>query len=756
MSTYPTGAYLPPPPMAQVVPFTYREGATLAYKLYQLQEWLLETLIPHIADDDQKIRDWLTEQINIMIGMIDQNKDGIDQIKADWDARFQDFMDSLTEILEGLNDQAIANLVNNELSLLKQALNGKFLRRGHDYFVPEDYPEVIGTNPVNYSHAIMSAIRDADGKPVILESGKEYPIYQAIVNINTSKIDLRSSGVEPAIIKRNGQNLNALLWFQPGGSEDQEGGEFVQQTTLIESMGIDGRGWKITDPRNVEPGMLCSVISSKLWYHDPRPGEGEARKSELHKVSRVEGDRIFFEDVANDGYNVNTEGVTLRFYKPLSVNIENITISGVLPDYAETTGASIGLRVDFALNAVIKNVNVENTARTGIYVGGCYNALIEGGYSKRINNYFNGYGVSVSGNALTRVTGRTIVESRRGVDFTSTRHGLISRMCTVDNSRSIGGGVNSRGESYGWEMNGAVGAYQGGFGSHGGVDNITYRNNFVHDMHAPFTIRGRNSHVTGNSVYGRTTGGVVWASHGVNLFVENNNVFAGYWPMKDRDAYNEGYLGIDLYRADNFVTIYDTWQSNPAEGLVRGQLRIMNNNVEVKGALLRLAMFHRGETFIQGNHVFVAHSNNDFQPYLISTTSADVNAQVTPGALGAWTIAGNRMQRSFGVAPLLASFSLEGAYLSVPERNGYTSEVSVGNTTTATGPHVAGTILTLTATFDKPFNEPPKVVTQFSGYYELVNITSITNTGFTVQIRVSKDYQYGMGGTYVAVGKRVI
>lgn len=96
-------------PMAQITPFTYREGATLMYLVERLRSWSVK---------------FGPEVQNILDEALDELTGYVDDAKNFWQNKFDDFMANVVEELEALNDQAAANLVNNEVSKLRIALDG--------------------------------------------------------------------------------------------------------------------------------------------------------------------------------------------------------------------------------------------------------------------------------------------------------------------------------------------------------------------------------------------------------------------------------------------------------------------------------------------------------------------------------------------------------------------------------------------------------------------------------------------------------
>lgn len=107
MSILPNPPVFAGTPMAQITPFTYREGATLMHIVDRLKRWSVE-LSPEI----QLI---INTALNELVQYVDSAKDF-------WDEKFNEFISNIVKELEGLNDQAAANLVANELSQLHQAL----------------------------------------------------------------------------------------------------------------------------------------------------------------------------------------------------------------------------------------------------------------------------------------------------------------------------------------------------------------------------------------------------------------------------------------------------------------------------------------------------------------------------------------------------------------------------------------------------------------------------------------------------------
>lgn len=421
---------------------------------------------------------------------------------------------------------------------------------------------------------IEEAISVANGKDVILEGGKTYLITGTVgLPAGVDTVSLRALGAEPAILKLGGDGqTNSAIKFEQN--------TVSATTTLTASIGIGTVGWPVASVANIEPGMICEVMSSAPWYHDPRTDSSDARKSELHRVRGTFLGKVYFDDPANDGYDITSETVQLSFYKPIKVRLENITVEGTLLPVAEETKAVIGLEVSHADEPELINVSAVNCARTGVRVFLSYNPKITGGYSRGSNNYWNGYGVSIDGCANAVVRDRITYECRRSIDTTGMH--IISRNTTLINCTAVGGGKNSRGDNYGWNPDGTIGAYQGGFGTHGPADQTRYIDCTTFWMSAPYICRGRDEMIINMRHIGSTSGPVVACSTGTNIVILGGWATAGYWSWKNASTYQGGnYASINSKRPEYFIRFYPAYQMNPPTGNSRGRVIIKGVTAEV-------------------------------------------------------------------------------------------------------------------------------------------------------------------------------
>lgn len=427
------------------------------------------------------------------------------------------------------------------------------------------------------------ALASASGATVLLEPGRTYLVKSALV---FTDIDVRISswGAEPAIIQAPGQGFDILTIDATLGTVTKR---------LAASMTLNTNGWALNDTVGVTAGMLVAVKSSKSWYYDPRPESTDARKSELHRVVAVDGRTVWTEDASNDGYDITTETVELIFVRPIHVQLQNITVKGVLPAYSAKTPAKSGISIRGAYEPTLTDVNVEQAAYLGISLKWCYQGKVLGGHTHSANAILTGYGVSTDGCAHTSVIGRTFWECRRGVDFSGGN--VISRHNLVENCVQMGGGRQSDGQYYGWGPRNQVGIQNYGFGSHGPADNSTYRNNRTSNCHIPYNLRGSNEVVEGAYHVGRTRGGFINLISGAGLVARNIRVLAPSCGGAKNAVVYDGGSNINSRRADCFLQIEAGYQSAGARIFIENiDAEVQDRFISMKSGAVPQSYFHVG------------------------------------------------------------------------------------------------------------------------------------------------------------------
>lgn len=483
-----------------------------------------------------------------------------------------------------------------------------------------------GDGVTDDSPAIRSATAAADGKPVVFKSGKTYLIKSAL-DFTGRDVDWKSSGVKPATIFHNGQS------FVPVSIT---GTRNVWNRELRQPMPINTYRWTISSSNGVTPGMLVGVVSSKLWYHDNR---GETYKSELHKVAKVGENWIETEDPSNDGYDTETETVKLTFHNPVRARIENMTVRKVSPPASDTATGQAGIRLSTLDTPELVNVNVENAVTGAVAITECWRPLVDGGYTYSSNDYGTGYGVNTNGTAHAVVHNRKFWQCRRGVDFSGAP--IISRDNLVENCTNMGGGSNARGTTYGWdETTGytTAGGFLYGFGTHGGADHTTYRNNTTGPMSYAYSCRGRDENIIDNKMIGRTYRGSIVLSSGSGATIEGNQVVGGWRGGGKENRFWQTGSTEGSRTADYLVYITAGY-----DGAATSDVIVRDNNVEVQYNLVY------AEAAGTPLHLSVLNNRVRYYPHLPTAPCSLVKSDATtPVTVTDWTVHGNDYRRMTG------------------------------------------------------------------------------------------------------------
>lgn len=651
------GINYPRYPLNNVSPFTYRDGLTFLEVLEGLRGYITDTVVPGVnANFDLITQNYLdaldqmeAEKVAALASMQSQYDSFTSTANgkyAELDALYDQYMADVSASLRALNEPEVTALVNDDASTVSVALNGKYVRKGSLSVTVRDYG-VVGDGIANDYWGIQAALNAAQGMTVLLDSDVTY-LCQGTLTVpsGTDSVSIRATGTKPAILKLgvDGQSYPAIKFNQP---------DAAATTVLAASVSHGDHRWQVASTAGIEPGMLCEVLSSKSWYYDPRPESSDARKSELHRVARVETDAVWFDDPANDGYDTSVETVTLTFRRPIKVRLENIVVVGTLPATATETKATIGVEIAHADSPELINVSAENCARTGVRAFLCYRPTIRGGYTARANDYYNGYGVSIDGCSYATVADRIVYGSRRAVDVTGQQ--VVSRHTTIRGCTALGGGTNSRGELYGWDTTGLLAAEQYGFGSHGPADHTEYIANRTVGIKRPYSLRGGNERVIDLQHVGPTHGGVVQVSYGRNLQIIGGSAIAGWWGPKLLTRFN----GLTTYktRPDSLLRVYPTYQANPTSGTTYGRIVVKGVTVEVQDTFIYLEPLSTVVALPLG-HVAVADNDVLFWPGLSTDTAQLLFFQGTDSGTSKarWFIGPNRMTRdSTGNAPVVAT-----------------------------------------------------------------------------------------------------
>lgn len=186
-------------PLSNIVPFSYRDGATFADILYGLRDYVNNAVIPGF---NETVNDAI---IKFEDALIAAEKKFI-TAEGSWTTKFNAFMADVDKEIKTLNDSAFSDLINDGVSLTSRALRTSFVRR--DEFVTNalDY-QVAGVDTASWielaidsvpAHSVLtfptaltiSLNRPVNvDKPVILRGGK-FKTSGIAFNVTSSDVTL--------------------------------------------------------------------------------------------------------------------------------------------------------------------------------------------------------------------------------------------------------------------------------------------------------------------------------------------------------------------------------------------------------------------------------------------------------------------------------------------------------------------------------------------------------------------------------------
>lgn len=415
-----------------------------------------------------------------------------------------------------------------------------------------------------------------------------------------------------------------------------------------------GRSFTILSGSNLGYARTVTSYSPKtkiVEFSPPLPNEtapgdkyifNQASKGELNSIERIEGDRLELRNMTFDSYEVEGSGdtppreqVTLEYFEPVSVHLENLEIEWVTHP---TFNNFEGIRVLYGSDCYFRNVSLINCRRIGFQIERSYNTLIDFCQLRHSNNNFLGYGVNVQNSTSTTIRNSWFWGCRRGVDFDSVRDfqgAYPSRLGQVDSCVNYGGGVRNEGSSThesgwypreGWD---SAGAHNYGFGSHGPAEHITYVNNTIINTYRGIFLRGTNERVLNNRFIGKMEE-CVGAWFGGNVSIEGNE-------------YTHPSIVGNLEDPDNFRTLLpsngpDFREQLPKRflGLAvlnhsptvyqRGLIRVKNNTVT---SLRREFIYHQWvgaehieDIVVQHNDIVFDAPDNQSSVFLLNSNNS--------------------------------------------------------------------------------------------------------------------------------------
>jgi hypothetical protein len=370
-------------------------------------------------------------------------------------------------------------------------------------------PEEFGANGFD-NKADTAALQKAinSGGTIVLKSGATYIINKPLESSHS--IQIKTDSNESATILQKAKESAFIFNNEP-----------ILTTEVTHPISSNQLYVELSSTKGINPGSLLHLKSSKPWYWDDR---GYLTKGELHKVTKVEGHKVYLDRPLVEGYQIGKgEAVSATLYPSAALHLANIEFAH--PEPYNT----IMLKVNNTMNTKLQNVTVKNSKRIGILLDTTYHtevnkAHIELGTTRDITS---GYGIQDYGGTGTLISDSVFKRIRRGVDFSGD---TPSRYGVVENSKAFGYGK------------GILASGNSGFGTHSTAEFITFRNNYVEDFNYGFLVRGRDITVEGNTLNGHSISFIA-ITFGDNVKVIKN---------KYQSSYNSA--------LDMFILVYDNYK----------------------------------------------------------------------------------------------------------------------------------------------------------------------------------------------------
>jgi len=282
-------------------------------------------------------------------------------------------------------------------------------------------------------------------------------------------------------------------------------------------------------------------------------------KGELHLVRGVSGQTIDVDSQFGDGYAVVTdtygsalEAVTINFYSPITVKVDNLYIQR--PQTANAN--SFGIRLTYGLNCEITRCRVDYATAAGIQIISAYNTLIERCEINHANDTTTGYGSQTFGAWRSIYRLNKAYGCRRGIDISGT---IPSYHCLLESNTVFGGGAQEDGQLYTPE--GTIENF--GMGSHGTASGTVYRGNLIGNVARGMNLRGRNETIITNKFFGDFSQCAIDLSHGANIAIlenEYNNGFNQGGQTAQVEADSFVLANILNFQAQYFVRLQSTYE----------------------------------------------------------------------------------------------------------------------------------------------------------------------------------------------------
>lgn len=146
----------------------------------------------------------------------------------------------------------------------------------------------------------------------------------------------------------------------------------------------------VSDATNVSPGDLIIIYDNTIWETTASAPYNTVKTGEIHEVSSVSGNVIYFVDRLLHGYSA-ANGLNVKVIAPIAITIENINFLGA--SITDTNGL---LSLKYIKNCTLSKCNVDKGGKRGILITDSYFVSVHNCKIINCNNPDNGYGIIIS------------------------------------------------------------------------------------------------------------------------------------------------------------------------------------------------------------------------------------------------------------------------------------------------------------------------------------------------------------------------
>lgn len=784
------------PTLNNITPFTRVDGWSFLEVLEGLRNYIVNTLAPEIDSDKELI----TAQMNAWFDQYQlDNLELINEInsaKGGWQNAFDAFMADVVAQLEALNDQAAANLVNNELSLLKKALNGKFIKR-HELLINVKDFGAKGDGVTDDLAAIEAAIAFAPvGATLFFPAGHYVTPSKARLDTGEGWTHITK---QLHFLGQGNVKLQHFAFNVTGTSETLK---------PFAAAGFPGDEVVALSEANLSRGDLIQVFTAYNMYS---PDSGEFQMGSANGVSSVlplcRGAQMI--PVVKASGNTVTLGQRLLYDFPLSavgfvdpmpgvgnaewrkikpikgMTIENIEFVHKDAGSAGSKNWNIRLTQDFTFKNCRWDLQSDLGGST-VVATDSYNFTFDncqGTHSfSDISNGGSGANMILVGAGMTKVR---VLNSRfeRGSQIIDVITNDIPQNPNSQNAvtkseyRSCND-ILIKGNFFNGQVHSTT--------IHPATDGVMFVSNFVHDSGLGFHSRGRNTSIIGNYITSYLQGiGISAFSHYTTV---SGNVL---YQILAPNSKKHGWIGVQVSGMGSEVVTKNeilgmtiigntiTARNNifsctgvnfsHTQAVLDAQTderKMGRSDVDVVNNVLTNCTVDIGEFFagIRVNHNTIRNTDPNMTKPLITAKYNSAACQfvgniLTNGFGKQFELAGRvntgTLTRPYAAEHLIDKNEIVGTPNSTIEgalRPSYTAGETVQQGLTGdAGASTVGGVLNIAVVFPVPFVAAPRVILSALTHNSTVVPTGITTTGFTAQFK-GNAVGASSNASYVAVG----